>query len=63
MEKDFDILMRFLTGSEKQKMDFDNSARDTFNIFDSYIKAGFTRKEALEIIKAILAGVASRNEG
>lgn len=63
MEKDFDMLFGFLTERAKQKMDFDNSARDTFNLFDSYVKAGFTRREALEIIKVILAGVASRNEG
>lgn len=63
MEKDFDMLMSFLTGRAKQKMEFDNSARDAFDLFDSYVKAGFTRKEALEIIKAVYLGVASRNEG
>ena len=63
MEKDFDMLIGFLTERAKQKMDFDNSARDAFNLFDSYIKAGFTRQEALELIKVVYVEVARRNEG
>lgn len=55
--------LRFLSKNEelKREQDFNNMAGMTRQIYCSYVKAGFTQKQAMELTKemvntAILAG-------
>lgn len=48
------MIMMGKAASKNQQTELDMAAQSTKMLYDSYVKAGFTRKDALDLVKELL---------